>query len=275
MPQVTRQSATPKKSSNSGSVWDRIVPISQATHEEGIKMAIYGRSGTGKTTIISSFKKPMLMLICSNSAAGETRSIKNVPGIETVTLTDDQELPEMVNWLRSNEKFASVSLDHASAYSDLLLRRLSKGGVPTSDHWQELSALMRERLSQLLGLKCNVVISAQEREFNAGDQKHDMLVPNVSFGLSPAVAGWLAPAVDYSIYTFIKTGMVKTGNTAEILGKKVEIEEEAPVWCARLSPHPVFVTKFRVPKGTRMPDYIQDPTYDKFMALINGKPMPK
>ena len=42
-------------------------------------------------------------------------------------------------------------------------------------------------------------------------------------------------------------------------------------YCLRTEPHDTFMTKFRLPRGTPLPECVVDPTYDKVMALIRGE----
>jgi hypothetical protein len=95
-------------------------------------------------------------------------------------------------------------------------------------------------------------------------------MPYVSVGATPAVAGWIAPAVDYMCQTF-KREEVKI--TEKTMGGKVLTSKERTgknEFCLRVGPDATYITKFRVPPNTELPDVIVNPSYDKIQYLIEG-----
>lgn len=277
MPVVNRQTAKPanKQAAPKGGVLSRIRSVQEEADRAGIKMCIYGQSGKGKTTLWSSFPKPILAAIASG--AGETRSIRNVKDIQAVALEDEAELADLVKMQRTTGKYATVVLDHATGYQDLLMKKVLQvstlpaqmgWGSATQQNWGDVAAGAKERFRDLLSLDCNVVIVCQEREFNT-ENNSDLLMPYVSTALSPSITGWLGPNVDYLVQMFIR--LHKMQITRVVGGQKVTDEKETIQYCARTGPHPVYATKFRIPKGTPLPDAVVDPDYNKLIALIEGK----
>ncbi len=79
MPTVIKQEAKKapvnSKAPAKASVVDRITPLEEGL-DTTIKMLIYGRSGTGKTTLWATFPGPILAVICSGgNKPGELKSI--------------------------------------------------------------------------------------------------------------------------------------------------------------------------------------------------------
>jgi hypothetical protein len=111
-----------------------------------------------------------------------------------------------------------------------------------------------------------VVLVAQEREFNV-DSDSDLVMPYVASAMTPSCVGWLNPAVDYIAQTRIRPKMVEKQITKGV--KKWVATDEAE-YTLRTGPSNVYTTKFRVPKGTKLPKEIIDPTYDKIMEIIKG-----
>jgi hypothetical protein len=257
-------------------VLGRIAPVS--LEDIGLKVCNYGRSATGKTTLVSSFPKPILHIVCSAIGLGESRSIANTKGIDDVELEKSEDLRELVEHVRDSGKYQTVCLDHATGMQDLMLREIleltelpaqGSWGMASREQWGQCALKTKECLRAILGLSCNVVINAQEREFD-NDGEGEVLMPYVAAALSPSVVGWLNPACDYIVNSFIR-GKVKT--VKKRIGKKV-VEIQTPMkgaeYCLRVGPHPVYTTKFRVPKGTELPEVIVDPDYSKIMKLIQG-----
>jgi len=211
---------------------------------------------------------------------GEIRSInspENRKVIKQVTIQKSTDIGELVEYLTATN-FKTIVLDHASGLQDIVLKEvLGLEEIPTQigwgtasqQQWGQIALQMKERLRSLLGLPQNIVIIAQEREFDVNNESA-LLMPYVGSALSPSVTGWLNPAVDYICQTFIRRKMVekkvKVGTkvtTMQPPGKGVE-------YCLRTAPDPVFTTKFRVPKGQPIPEEIVDPSYDKIIKLLKG-----
>ena len=267
----------------SGSVWDRIEPLGVGL-DDGIKINIYGRSATGKTTLWATFPKPILAIICSGGKkAGELLSI-NTPEyrktIKKVVVHDSGEIEELVQMQESTEEFATVVLDHASGLQGLVLKEILgldnlpkqlSWGLATQQQYGQLALRVKEHLSSLLDLSCNVVIVAQEREFNV-ENESEVITPYVASALTPSIVGWLHPACNYIAETFIRpktvSKRIKVGKSTIDQEERVEGKVE---YCLRVGPHDVYTTKFRVPKGRELPSTIVDPSYKKIKALIDGK----
>ena len=279
MPKIKKQQPVAKRKKG-GSVIDRIGQLGEGL-DEGVKLSLYGRSGTGKTTFTSSAPKPLLYIICSGgNRPGEMRSIntaENRKTISQVTLESSTELTELVTD-PSIEKYKTVILDHASGLQDLILKEVVGlaeipaqlgWGVASQQQWGQVALQLKERLRGLLGLPQHVIVTAQEREFNT-DSESALLMPYVGSGLTPSATGWLNTAVDYICQTFIrqKTTVVET----KIGTKTTRINKPAKgvEYCLRTGPHEVYTTKFRIPKGNPLPDEIVDPSFDKFLKLIKG-----
>src|SRR5678815_2170772 len=120
--QIRRQ--VPTQQAQRPSILDRIKPIG-FDPKDGIKINLYGKPGTGKTTLWSTFPKPILAIISTGSdKPGEPRSIdtpENREQIMTITLQHSSELREVVDH-PSIIKYQTVVLDHASGLQDLTLK---------------------------------------------------------------------------------------------------------------------------------------------------------
>lgn len=291
----------PSIGDGTGTILDRIRPIG-FDDSKGIKILLYGRSGSGKTTLWSSFPGPILSVTCSGGIEpGETRSIDtpaNRKRIKEVVPESTSEMPALLEYLSSPQnQFRTVVLDHASGYQDMALKDvLGLREIPVAKLWGtasqqqygQVTVMCKEVFRHLLNLKCNVVFVAAEREFGKGKasegaevQADDAFQPAVGAALMPELGKWLNYAVDYIGQTLIRqktvvSEMVIGAGTAE--EQRIPTVEKVPgqvEYVLRVQPHPVVVTKFRVPKGSPMPDFIPDPTYDKIMSVIRGQGLPK
>lgn len=283
MPNVIKQNAkgSIKKPT---SVLSKIRPIGFGN--EGLKILLYGGSGTGKTTLWGTFPGPILSIICSGgNKTGELRSL-NTPElrkkVSSITLEDSNDLGQLTDHLKEG-KYSTVVLDHVSGLQDLILKEVlgideipaQKGwGTASQQQYGQVAQQCKERLRALLNLEINVVIIAQERMFNpkedTGSDLSDVMLPSVGPAVIPSLAGWLNPACDYILQTYKRPKMETV--TTKVGTKSVQTKKRGKgvEYCVRTEPHEIFTTKFRVPKGTPLPEVVVDPSYDKILKLING-----
>lgn len=273
---TTPKKATKKKKSG-GSVVDRIQGMS---FDEGIKILIYGQSGSGKTHLWGSFPGHTLAIICSGSkkGPGELRTL-NTPAmrkkIDTVSIEKAEEVLDLCNLQEETNKYQTIVLDHASGLQDVTLAEIleldqmpaqSSWGLARREDYGTCALRMKEYLRALFTLTCNVVVVAQEREFEAPDDS-EIVVPYVSSALMPSVSAWLNPAADYIVQTFKKAQTEAV--TTTVAKKKITSHKKTGKidYCLRVGPSEIYTTKFRVPGGVKE-EVIVNPSYDKIAALL-------
>jgi len=247
---------------------------------DGISINIYGRSGTGKTTLWATFPGPILCLVCSGGKRpGELRSVDTPEYREKITPRIVTSADSLRRELESAVDYETVVLDHASGLQDLLLKEVlgldelpaqRSWGMAQQSDWGQCALMMKEVLRAILSLRCNRVIVAQEREFNV-DTESKLLMPYVASATTPSVVGWLNPACDYIVRTVLRK---QTVERKVKIGTKVctrQVETGEMEYALQVGPDDVFTTKFRKPRGgAKLPDFIVDPDYDKIMELIRG-----
>lgn len=245
----------------------------------GIKINVYGRSGTGKTTFACTFPKPLLIAGTEDG----TQSVSDVKMVDFIEVESSDTLREVIDLQSTTKKYRTIVLDTASALQDIVLKEIlgieelpaqRSWGMASRETWGQCTFQTKEILRSCLNLVaktgCNVVIIAQEREFNTeGDG--DLLMPYVGSSLSPSVTGWLNPACDYIVQTFLQEST--TEKSVKIGNKVIEklVKTGGADFCLRVAPDPVYTTKLRVPRGAKIPKSIKNPDYDTLMAIIKGR----
>ena len=286
MPKVTKQivgSSTKASNGKTGSVIDRITPI-YFNKDLGIRVVLYGQSGTGKTTTWATFPGPILAMICSGgNQPGELLSI-NTPEyagkVSQVVIENSSDVFELIKHIKDTGRFKTVVLDHATGLQDLVLKEiLGMEEIPVQKTWgmarqQDYGTCTirtKEILRALFGIQGNIVVIAQEREFKSEEGlASELIAPYVGANLMPNLAGWLNSAADYICQTFKRPKEKLVKHT--VAGKEVtrrEVTREVE-YCLRTAADPVYMTKFRVPKGKPLPNVIVDPDYDKIVKIIRG-----
>lgn len=247
--------------------------------------ALYGRSGTGKTTLASTWPKPILYL---NILDDGDDSIKDVEGIDVVDITTGEKLQEQILWLakkanRGKLVYKTIIIDTMSQLQTILVnemgvnKKLAKGkkrpgdfGTLTKQDWGQIAGDLKAVIMDIRALPVNSVFIAQERVFNGGDEEDDgvdQLAPEVGTKLMPSVNKDLCASVNIIGNTFIRI-KIKVTKDPETKKKTKEIRKE---FCLRLGPNEVYTTKIRKPKGIEAPDYIIDPTFRDIMKIVKGR----
>lgn len=239
---------------------------------------LYGKSGTGKTTLASTFPQPAVILDIKDIG---TDSISDVAGMKAVDATSWDDIELLYWYLKQNPgKFKTVIIDTVSQMQQFAIERVLKRkkkamkgnkragdwGTMAMKDWGEVASLMKTWIINFRDLPMTVVFIAQERAFNVGEEDSEqMLDPEVGPALSPSIAKHLNAAVHVIGNTFIRT---KT-KVIKRPGKK-DKEVERIQYCLRVGPNPMYITKVRKPRSVEPPSVIVNPKYTDLMDIIKG-----
>lgn len=276
MPTPIKQRAGGNPTASAGDVLGRIVKVG-AMRPAPLKVSLYGRAKTGKTRLLSTFPKPVLII----GPEDGTQSIKGVDGVDFYPLEDSSDVLVLVENIQ-RLGYLSVGVDTATALYDLILSEIigkpipeqKSWGMATRDQYGQAGLKLKTLLRKIIELPLHVVVTAHERNFKE-DGDSDLIAPTIGSALSPSAAGWLNGAVDYICQTYIREGTtvkiqtIGSGATA----KQIPMTQKTggAEYCLRVGPHPVYQTGFRLPPGYVLPDSIVDPDFDKIMAVVEGK----
>jgi hypothetical protein len=236
---------------------------------------LYGRSGTGKTTLAASWPKPALLLDIKDVGDDSISDVKNLK----VMYINDFEDFETAYWFLYSHKitYRTVILDTVSQLQQLLVQRISKAGDKAGywgsmsmRQWGDVSSQMKAWITRFRDLPVDTIFVAQDRVFGSGDDDDSdtrIIQPEVGPALSPAIAKHLNASVHVIGNTFIRRRKSKrpVGSKGKVLQKDVT------EFCIRLSPDPTYVTKIRKPKDISFPGVIVNPTYNDIKAIIKGE----
>ena len=286
MAKVTRQRMVKKsvktRHPSGSSFLDGIKAISEPT--SGIKMALYGRSGSGKTSFACTFPGKKLLIRCGLDDG--TRSVFDVEDVDvTPLIKKSTDLDDVIKMQREEGTWDTVILDTASEFRRVCLTEvIGLESVPTQlswgiarmDQYGDAALGVKERLRDLLDLAedgTNVIIIAQEGSIGEAVETTDLLTPSIAQDLGKSVVAFLNPACDYVVQSFIRSKLDNVVKKTLKSGKVVEriVPGEGYEYCLRTRVHDTYSVKFRAPRGTVIPDVLVDPVYDRFYELITGK----
>lgn len=237
--------------------------------------AIYGRSGSGKTTFSATFPRPILYLDIRDKG---TDSIVDDKGDIFVVEIDHWDKVDQVYYHVKNNpgKYKTVVFDTVTQLQQLVLEKLKNStavnlgdwGTLTKRDWGAASNMMKEQIINFRDLPVELVFIAQEKtsSFDEDDSSSDsQLVPEVGPSVMKSVASILNASVSIIGNTFIRLRKA----SKVVRGKK--ITKEITSYCLRIGPNPYFVTKIRKPKGLEVPLFVEDPTYEDIINVMKGE----
>lgn len=112
-------------------------------HTNGVKLLVYGQAGAGKTTLIKTLPKPIVL-----SAEGGLLSLQDAD-LPFIEISDMETLREAYTWLTQSDEakgFESVALDSISEIAEVVLNAEKKA---TKDPRQAYGA-MQEQMADII-----------------------------------------------------------------------------------------------------------------------------
>ncbi len=260
--------------------FESAVEVSQLA-ASGLKVLVFGVSGTGKTTFACTFPKP-LFLIRPEEVEDGSISVRNVAGVFTgPPITDVEQLDQIIQGQRRTNRYKTIVLDGITRLQDHVVKKhmglqdvpvqQTYGGVPQAD-WNLIGISMKEHLRDLLKLAdtgTNVVLVGGERTVGESDNKNVVLPnPMIMVALSPGTSGFVHETCDYNFHSFKRRKVIMVKKT--VMGKEVnaEVTTDKMEFCLHIDAHELYGTKFRKPKDKTIPEVLSDPNYDKVAGII-------
>lgn len=250
--------------------FDELDFVDKGENKMPIKVVLYGKPGTGKTTLASTFPKPALLLDISEMGYV---GVKRTKGLDIIRVKSVEEM-EIIYWhLKENrDGFKTVIIDTVSGLQDLVLEkqridkkskvdkdRYGEWGTLTKKDWGEISSKLKSILLDFRDLDMNVIFISHERVFNVEeDDLAEGIEPSVGPRIMPSVASTLNAAVDVIANTFIREKVDKEKKTSTMQ------------YCLRVGPHSYYITKIRRPLGCQSEDILVDASYEDLIELTEG-----
>lgn len=242
--------------------------------ENGQSTVLYGLANTGKTTLLSTWPKPLLLLDFNDKG---TDSISDVKGIKVAKISTIAQL-EAVFWaLKTGKwKFKTVGFDTVTRMQDMFIEDITgtanepmSWGTLSRKQFGEVSGGMKKTIMDFRDLETveNVVFLAQQKVEKEKEEEddHGDLPTEIGPALMPSVALALNAAVNTIGQTYKR---IKT-EKKEIKGKI--IKKDKIQFCLYIGPNPVRTTKIRKPRDVVPPSYLVNPTYKDLIEALKGE----
>ena len=223
---------------------------------------IYGKSTSGKTTLASTFPKPMLYLQIGDDGSN---SIADVEGVKAIRIKDLGQLREILLELRLDRKYKTVLID---TFSMLVNEWIDSNAVQkkkrvTQQMWGDLKTDTEEyiKLSHMLAKDRIIVLTCHEAA-DSFEGMEDEIAPDIRPSVSKGARTYLEGMSNYGIHT---TVMQKAKEQPDGSVKQIE------VYAAHLASNPYYWVKTQKPKDVKLPKLVVNPTYSKIIKLLKGE----
>jgi phage nucleotide-binding protein len=235
---------------------------------------IYGKPGTGKTTLFSTFPKPSLLLDFKERG---TDSIADVRKIDVAKIRHSDEV-EALYWeaKRGRLDYKCIGFDTVSQFQELLMfeetgkKDTASWGAVSRKAYQNVGAKLKRFITDFCELDdYEVVFMAHERVFNIPDEDEvadDLLMPEIGPRLMPSIRDVLNAQVGVIGQTYVRLKRTKTKDDTGKTRTKERIQ-----YCLWIGPDAIRTAKIRKPRSVVLPSYLIDPTYEDLMSVIKGE----
>ena len=257
-----------KKPSKKSSLEDRFVDLLDL--DTPTIITLYGRPGTGKTTIACTGPKPLLLIDVKDKGTDSGKREDLEPGDITVfELENFDEIYEVYDYIQDHpERFKSVAIDHMTALQDFCYQKVmdEEGKSKMSQGmYGTAGSYLKEVINLYKGLTdlgITPIFNCQDRMESGDGEGEDQLLPEVGPSLMPSVARTLCAASRVIGHTY------QFENVEKLDGAKVRRNIEFRL---RLGPNPYYITKVTRPVGTPCPMFLVDASYKDIMKIVKGK----
>ena len=239
---------------------DNVIPIGELS--QGGLWGIYGKSNSGKTTLISTFPKPILYLQIGDDG---TKSISDVENIDVLRIDNPEKLKTVLTELKKNYKYATIVVDTYSMIVNEWQEEniISKKKKMTMQAWgdvlTEQNTIVKQ--CQVLSQERIVVLTCHEVT-DTIEGMEDEITPDVRPNVSKGARTYFEGMCNYGIHTTVLQKEVTNKETGE-----TSIQTKHAV---HLGSNPYYWTKTQKPSGVKLPRVVLNPTYEKLVNLIAG-----
>lgn len=223
-------------------------------------ICIYGRSGTGKTTLVGSMPGRGLIIDVPQAEGGTFVLSDKADRIDVKEIHTWQEIQEVFWFLKKeNHDYKWVAIDSLTAMTELAKRQIIKDRELAADpakitlpEWGQLNQLTIELVYQFRTLPIHVIFVAQESVHDTDDK---------------SIPAQIGPDTRTKVVNSLIPSMLLVGRTS------VETKFDGTYeYRFRIGPHPTFMTKVRHKPGLEVPNVLRNADLGLLLRYLFGLP---
>lgn len=224
---------------------------------------LYGKSNSGKTYVASTFPKPLLYLQIGDDGSN---TIAGVEGIKAISLDTVEQFKMVAKELSVKRRtpYKTIVVDTFSLLTNEWTDAnvVQKKKKMTQQAWGDLKTDTEELIKLMHKVaKNHIVVLTCHEAMDAIDGMEDEISPDIRPSVSKGARTYLEGMANYGIHTTKIIKEVQKGNSTM----------EVVKYAADIGPNPYYWTKLQIDPSIKVPKRIINPTYDKFMAVIEAK----
>lgn len=226
-------------------------------------VTIYGKSGSGKTELGSTFPKPMLYLQVGDDGSNTIKSKKGIKALRIKNLAElSAVLKELIDLAEHGKlKYKTVFADTFSMVTNIWIKEnaLDKNKKMTQQMWGDLKTETEEliRLCHRLAEHCWVLASCHEVS-DSFEGMEDEILPDIHPSTTKGARTYLEGMSNYGLHTLIKKKEVTVDG----------VDKTIATYICQIGPNPYYWTKLQKPKDLKVPAQVRDLTYQKLIKIL-------
>ena len=236
---------------------------------------IYGKPGSGKTTVLSCFPKPIMIISVKDKGTESAKSDELEYGdIKVFEVKHFDEVLDYLEYaLEGPTSWGTVAIDHMTA-----LQKKSHDKVKKEENRDKMSQPMFgtssdnlkeviDMMVELTDLGVQPVFICQDRFQSGEGEGEDQLLPEVGPNLMPKLSTYLCATCRLILHTYLY-------ESVDLSGPKPTHNIDYRV---RTGPNPYYITKMTRPKGTQCPQFLvhdlskEQSIFDDLMKIVKGE----
>lgn len=225
---------------------------------------LWGKSGSGKTRVLSTFPKPLLYIQIGDDGSNTIANVDGIKAIHIEHLTDLKNVAEDLTKKKNRGKYKTIAVDTFSLFVNEWIEEnvTSKGKKMTQQDWGNLK-IETEELIRLFHkvAKYHITVLTCHESMDTIEGMEDEITPDARPSVSKGSRTYLEGMANYGIHL--------TKISKETTTKSGEIKEVVK-YAADVGANPYYWTKLQIDSSIKVPKRIINPTYDKFMNIVNG-----
>lgn len=242
------------------SILDKAVPLTDLKSSN--LWVLYGKSGSGKTHLLSTFPKPLLYVRIGDDGSNTIEPTEDIRCVEVNSITDAETLAKE---LAKDTYYKTVALD---TYSLIVNEWIDENAVKkkkrvSQQMWGDLKTDTEAltRMYQKLAKDRIVVLTCHEST-DSFEGMEDEIMPDIRPSVSKGARTYLEAMANYGIHctVIMREKTLPDGST-----------EDVEAHAIHLAPNPYYWVKTQKPASIKLPRLVVNPSYNKIMKLIKGE----